>query len=516
MKKPLFLPLLFISLSLQAQQKTPVPSTFGNMLGVNAFEWNFLTGPHTPNDQMHIYEPKMQVMEAFCGFRHYLDWQKIEPKRGSYTFNPTNNGGWNLDVIYERCKQDGIEVLADIKGCPDWLQQTYPPNMRDGENVPMPYGSDKRNPASYLYQAQAAFQFAARYGSNKHADPSLVSVDSKPRWTNDPINQVKIGMGLIKYIECDNERDKWWKGDKAHQTAEEYAANMSAFYDGDKGRLGKGVGVKAADPNIKVVMGGLAETDPKYVTDMINWCKVHRGYRPDGSVDLCFDVINYHAYSSDSQPGSNQVGTVGVAPELSSLGEVADKFVKVGKQYHLPVWVTETGYDLNQGSPQRAIPIGSKSPLITQADWIIRTSFLYARHGVAKVFFYELYDDNSANPIQFASCGLANGDISRRPSADYIYQAKHLLGDLTYRGTINTYPLVDVYRKGSKTVYALMIPDEKGATATVKLSLGQATNAQICNFKPGSNEMTTSSVSVPNHILNVKVTETPAFVIINN
>ena len=39
-------------------------------------------------------------------------------------------------------------------------------------------------------------------------NPALVKVDSRPRWTNDPPNQVKIGMGLIKYIECDNERDK--------------------------------------------------------------------------------------------------------------------------------------------------------------------------------------------------------------------------------------------------------------------------------------------------------------------
>jgi hypothetical protein len=516
MKKLLFILICLPVFTLQAQQKASSQNTFKNELGINAFEWDFLQNPKDPNDPFHIYEPKMAIIQFFGGVRHYLDWQKIEPKRGSFTFNPTNNGGWNYDAIYERCKQDGIEVLADIKGCPDWLQQTYPADMRDGELVPMPYGSDKRNPASYIDQARAAFQFAARYGSNKHVDPSLVSVNSKPRWTNDPVNEVKIGMGVIKYIECDNERDKWWKGDKAHQTAEEYAANLSAFYDGDKGKLGKGVGVKVADPSIKVVMGGIADPNPEYVQQMINWCKAHRGYRPDGSVDLCFDVINYHYYANDHKPGTNDMGTVGVAPELSEAAEVADKFVRLGRAYHLPVWVTEAGYDLNQGSPQRAIPIGSKSALVTQADWIIRTSFLYARHGISQVFFYELYDDNSANPIQYASCGLADKKVERRPAADYIYQAKHLLGDLTYRGTINHYPIVDVYRNGRKTVYALMVPDEKGLSTTAKLSIGNATAATICNFKPGGNEMDTNTITVPSHVINLKVTETPVFVVINN
>ena len=513
MKKLLLIAISLMSLTIHAQ----TPIVFKNELGVNAFEWDFLQNPKNPNDAMHVYEPKMQIIESFGGVRHYLDWVKIEPNKGSFTFDPCFSGGWNLDAIYERCKRDGIDVLADIKSCPDWLLASYPADMRDAENVPMPYGANKSDPASYIEQAKAAFQFAARYGSNKHVDASLVSVDSKPRWTDDPVNVVKIGLGLIRYMECDNERDKWWKGDKARQTAEEYAANLSAYYDGDKGRLGKGVGVKAADPNMQVVMGGIATANPEFVRAMINWCKVHRGLRRDGSVDVCFDVINYHCYANDSKPDDPGSGKVGVSPELTNAASLADRFVILGKRYHLPVWITEAGYDLNQGSPQRAIPIGNKSAAITQADWIIRTAFMYARHGIQRVFFYELYDDNSANPTQYASSGLAdNKKMERRPASDYIYQAKHLLGDLTYRGTISHYPVVDVYRKGTKTVYALMIPDQKGATAIANLSLGTATTATVCQFNVGSNEMIKKVISAPNHILKINVTETPEFVIVNN
>jgi hypothetical protein len=515
MQKPSILIIfLLFTLTLNAQQKvTPQGNTFNNMLGINAFEWDFLQDPKNPNDASKIYEPKMEIIKSFGGFRHYLDWQKVEPKRGSFTFNPTNNGGWNLDVIYQRCKQDNIDVLVCLKGCPDWLLETYPPNLRDGENIPMPFGAKRDDPASYIEQAKMAFQFAARYGSNKNINPALVTVDGKPRWTADPVNVPKIGLGYIKYIECDNERDKWWKGDKAHQTPEEYAANLSAFYDGDKGRLGKNIGVKNADPNIKVVMAGLAKPDPDYVLAMINWCRVHRGYKTDGSVNLCFDVINYHYYSSNAKPNSTDLGTEGVAPELSQTAELADTFVRLGKQYHLPVWVTESGYDINQGSPQKAIPIGNKPTLVTQADWIIRTSLLYARYGVSKVFYYELFDDNSTNSTQYETCGLADKEpLQRRPAANYIYQVKQLLGGFNYKGTINNFPLVDVYRNGNRTIYVLTVPDEQGKTGVCTLNLGNATKGIIYHLNPDGNNMVQSMVSSVDHNVKIKVNETPVFV----
>jgi hypothetical protein len=336
-------------------------------------------------------------------------------------------------------------------------------------------------------------------------DSQLLSVESKSRWTGDVVNEVKIGLGTVKYMECDNERDKWWKGEKAQQTAEEYAANMSAFYDGDKGRLGKNVGVKNADPNMIVVMAGLAKPQPAYVERMITWCKVHRGYKPDGLVNLCFDVINFHYYSN--KPDAK----VGIAPEPSEAGALADGFMKLGNIYHLPVWVTEAGYDINPGSPQRAVSIGSKNVLQTQADWIIRTAFLYARHGVSKVFFYELNDDNTNNPTQYSSSGLA-ANLKRRPAADYILQAKKLLGDFTYKGTISKYPLVDVYRNGNKTIYALMLPTQSGSSTSTILNLGTGNNATEYQFNPGSDDMTKTPLTAVNHNLKIKVGETPVFV----
>ena len=50
--------------------------------------------------------------------------------------------------------------------------------------------------------------------------------------------------------------------------------------------MGKGVGVKNADPNMMVVMAGLSTANPDYVKGMIDWCKEFGGDKADGSVNL--------------------------------------------------------------------------------------------------------------------------------------------------------------------------------------------------------------------------------------
>ncbi len=490
------------------------PNPLKNMFGINAYEWNFLQNPNNLNDPSHIYPPKMALIKCFSQVRHYLDWEKIESTHGSFTFNPANDGGWNYDAIYAGCKQEGVDMLVCLKNCPPWIEKTYPADQQGGENVPAPYGLNRLAPASYLLQAQAGFQLAARYGSNKNIDPKLVTVNSKPRWTADPVNEIKTGLGLVKYIECDNERDKWWKGKQAQQSAQEYAANLSAFYDGDKGKLGKNAGVKTADPNIQVVMAGLANPDPKFVQQMIDWCKIHRGYRKDGSVDLCFDVINYHFYPNDNKDHSNKQATTGKAPELTEAAQIADNFVALADKTarHPEVWITECGYDLNPQSVQRAPAIGNKTALETQADWILRSALLFNRHGIKRVFFYQLFDDN-ASSVQYSTSGFADGaTLKRRPAADYILQTTRLMGNYIYQKTISNYPLVDVYILGAKKIYVLVIPDQKGKTASYQLNLGAVKTALLHTLAPGKDAMETRSLSTSQGKVVVPVSETPVFV----
>jgi len=482
-------------------------SSFKSFLGINGFEWDFFK-----DNQSDVDLNKVKIMQSFGGFRHYMDWERIESEKGKYTFNPTHSGGFNYDKVYQICKENNIDVLTCLKNCPPWLVNTYPENQRDVDNVPAPYGLNRSDPASYLQQARAAFQFTARYGSNKNIDSSLVSVYRRQRWHSDLVNQVKIGLGYVNYIECDNERDKDWKGPKGHQNPEEYAANLSAFYDGHRGKLGKNAGVKTADPSMKVVMAGLASPDPKYVIRMINWCKKNRGYHADGSVNLCFDVINYHFYASDATPAHDE-RTVGKAPELSLAGKVADDFVTMSKKYakNTEVWVTESGYDINPKSPQRAIQIKGKSALITQADWMLRSSFLYARHGLKKSFFYMLDDVNVNDATPYASSGFADGK-KKRPVADYFTQVKQLIGSYSYEQTIKKDPIIDIYKTGDKKMYVLYIPDEKGRKAIYEFNSGDSKTIKIHLLVPGSDRMKTETIAVPSGKIKLRITETPIFV----
>jgi hypothetical protein len=484
------------------QENGPI---FSGFLGINGFEWDFLDKTGSKPDP-----EKVNVMKSFGAFRHYMDWERIESEKGKYYFNPTHSGGFNYDTVYEVCATNNIEILTCFKSCPSWIMSTYPKDERDNENVPANYGLDRSNPATYIDQAKAGFQFAARYGSNKNINTTLIYFDRMPdkKGNNQPI----IGLNYVRYIECNNEVDKTWKGNKAYQSAQEYAANLSAFYDGDLGKLGKNAGVKNADPSMQVVMSGLGLSGPEYVIEMINWCKQHRGVKADGSVNLCFDVINYHFYNNDASPDHDNA-TTGVAPELSLAGKIADGFVSTSKKYanNIGVWITESGYDINAGSQQHAPKIKDKSAEITQADWMLRSSFLYARHGLKSSFFYMLEDAAPNKPGRFATSGFVS-ENKKRPAADYFLQTKKLLGLYSYEQTIARDPIVDVYNMKNKKIYVLYVPDQVDRRTIFELSLPGATLAKVYHLQPGADDLRTETIALKNEKLKLELTETPIFV----
>jgi hypothetical protein len=481
-----------------------------NMTGVNGFEWDILT-----SDGGGINQNSMQMAQSFSGFRHYLDWQKLENTEGAYSYNPCTSGSWNLDTLYATLKKANIEVLACIKTIPTWMQATYPANIRNNENVPLRYGKDLTLPGSYIEQAKLAFQYAARYGSNKNVDPALLSVNQVPRWANDPLNTIKIGLNLVKYIECDNERDKWWKGRTAYQTGREYAANLSAFYDGHLNSMGSGIGAKNADPNIKIVMAGTAMAVTDYVRGMTDWCAQYRGYLSDGTINYCWDIINYHQYCDNSNLSQNGgAATAGSAPELTNFESRMGEFIKMTSIYgnNRPVWITETGYDVNpNASTQFAPAIGNKTALQTQADWILRSALLAARSGISRLFFYEMFDDNSVGG-QYGSSGLVTS-TGRRASGQFLYQLNKNFGNYIFKESLNHNPEVDRYEYNNQSVYAIWNPTQTGATKSYTLQTGAIDSVKI--YTPNSTADTMNVSLTKSSVISVPltVTETPIFVV---
>lgn len=200
------------------------------------------------------------------------------------------------------------------------------------------------------------------------------------------------------------------------------------------------------------------------------------------------------------------------------MGDIAKSFVDytIGLDKNIEVWTTETGYDLNEKSVQRAIAIGQKSALITQADWILRTSLMYARHGVSRVFFYIAYDidapGSSSGDSPFGTSGLLNHG-GRRPAADYLLQTRNLMGEYVYENTISQEPLVDIYRYKNKKMYVLVVPDETDRREEYELNLGvNAKMARVYKLKVGAEEMSYEDRPVDKGIIKLTVTETPTFI----
>ena len=86
------------------------------------------------------------------------------------------------------------------------------------------------------------------------------------------------------------------------------------------------------------------------------------------------------------------------------------------------------------------------------------------------------------------------------------------MGEYTYKETISTDPVVDVYVRGDKKMYVLAIPDEKNRKGSYELNLSGAKTATIFNLQTGSDAMISKKADTPAGKLQIEVTETPVFV----
>jgi hypothetical protein len=72
-----------------------------------------------------------------------------------------------------------------------------------------------------------------------------------------------------------------------------------------------------------------------------------------------------------------------------------------------------------------------------------------------------MYDNNGGGDI-FGTCGVANWDITPRPSLYFIAQMGKLLGDWSYAETLSDMPRVDRYTLDAKDRFVAWMPTEEG------------------------------------------------------
>lgn len=442
--------------------------------------------------------------------REYHEWVLDEgiPAYGSNSKYPHLKFKWNnswhnqtaikFDEFYEE-----IASLRGLDLCVDLMQaapSVIDPNNQISvgellakvhmilEQKPVPYDWDGRalrntySPSSYIEHAAWMYFFTLRYGQNELSDweeatrivpnlhPAEVTYSNK-----------YSGQGHLKYVESWNEQDKNWYRNQYPNTyfhPEEYAAMLSADFDGHLGTLKMPLpngaqiplGVVNADPEVKMVMGGIAGLRRCYVERMLNWFDTNRN--ATGHRKYPFHVINVHHYSNDyNQPVTCDINqmvnpTVGVSPEENNLRGQLEDFRNTLKQNYpdLPAdirfWLSEFGYDTNPYSPQR-VPVITANGRVSdrqevQGQWLVRGYLETFAAGFDRAMVYSFVDvhsdlitydatpnDGIYNPVTsevpwvylYKSCGLLmdkKHDYQPKKSWYYVGALKEVMTDMVF------------------------------------------------------------------------------------
>ena len=430
----------------------------------------------------HVDVPK-DILYAGGVVREYhnFGWSITENKQ--MYFNRFS--WWNFDEYYRNLYENGITILP----CIQMGEQTV--FNRNRNEKPVMLGDDTTDPQSYKIHSNYLFNYAARYGK---------TVVEASKLNLDPNEEVKTGLGYITYYEDWNEPDKTWQGPDAQFNSTELAAMLSADYDGHEGRLGDTYGVKQADPNSKLVMGGMAGG-----STMVNWLNEMQAWANENRTDkkIPTDVINYHQYTSTH------------SPENSSFVSDALKIIewKNANDPSKEIWITEFGWDTNLGS-SHAAPSED-----TQRDWIVREYLIGDRIGLDRVVVYDALNDGpSSDSTQYSTSGLAtsgNEGFVKKSSWYGVNTAKNTLSGFTFSEVIkedNIYIYKYTNYDSGEDCYVLWSPTENGTVINdYKFNVGNRLNASVISLKNGEALGITTETEIENNEVTLNISESPIF-----
>ncbi|GAB3028094.1 hypothetical protein [Natronobiforma cellulositropha] len=457
---------------------------------------------------------------AVAGFvREYRNWNWDEgdvvraddPEYSGYPDNEiawapsyAAEGGWNFDEFYTEVTDAGLEIAPCIQDGVSWLYDSLDVPRA---NIPVDEpGAETTDPHSYEAKSHYLFQFAARYGDTAVDESLLTLRDDQPTHT---------GLGLIDYVEDWNEPDRWWDGEDAEFSPQEYAAMSSAGYDGHGGTIEGPTGtygMVAADPTMKFVMAGIEDLDLAYIEEMEAWYETHR---PDGA--FVPDVINLHHYSFDGDHGPAR------SPEADDFRGRLETFTDWRDEHHpeVEVWISEFGWDTHPDSRLRAPEVGPYDREEVQGQWLVRAYLAFAAAGVDRAQMYMLRDVDPHDSTQFSTCGLVTqkGEWEPKPSWYYVYAMRKALTGTRFleeRATGRTD--VTVYRfehqEESASVYAVWCPTSDGTTVEgFDLHLADdPETATATTLSDGTTDGIESSLTLEDDTVSVDVSERPVFV----
>lgn len=525
--------------------------TFGKFVGSNSF-----------------FDVTQNSHEAIGFIReyHYWNWTEWSANgqaaggqfnNSAMTQNPLAmyNNVWGVfDNYYQTLKDMGVGVnIAFNSGVANSGRDNPRPNWQGDQ--------DPKKASSYLAHGQSMFQHAARYGSNQNLDPNLVRVA--------PGTEKKIGMDLVEYYENWNEQNLW-----GHFTGAQFAAMTSADYDGHMGTMGADVGLKQADPNAKLVLGGFAgivyndntpereQSTREFFNDMMKWFDENRTEEQwmaahngslEGYVRYPFDVLNGHFYAGEGvdQPNAENHHT-SMSAEEDHIYDRMKEFVELRDIYlaDKEIWLSEFGWDVNQGTESSAtveyvkngvtynqgINTGLNSEEV-QGRWLVREYLMLAAAGIDRVQQYMMPDADTVErrDIRFNTSGMirADGDnthqtTQKRPSWYYVGTMKYYLDTTKFDSVVakggtsgleGPWVLKFDETVNDDSVYTLWLPtslgDQNGNNKqnyTLTLPEG-AEHAYLVTLKDGVKWGERSEINIVDGKVTVSVSEKPVFVL---
>ena len=380
--------------------------------------------------------------------------------------------------------------------------------------------ADRLLPESYKAFAHMAFQSAARYGANKQLDIRLLKTPDK-----------LVGLNLLEGIEAGNEMNAFWQGRRRYLNPWEYAACLSAFYDGHLNKMGPGVGVKNADSSMKVFVGGIVSANPRFYRAMLDWCKVHRGYKANGKLNVPWDVMKYHQYTNSNGLEQHSNGSrIGMPADMVPLALAKVQEIKnLYAEYNAgvpSVHIGELGYDVGPSTQAGAEINDARGQVVrtrrqTVGDWVIRDMLAYNYAGADALQFYLLEDpSHNATPDANGSLYMSSGFFNRgdqvpskapRPAAVYARQFVKQFGAYTVVGCKTGSQLLYTLTSGTSKAYALAVPDMIGRSSVVDLTLPKG--GTLYTFRDEGDKMAVKALASGK--CSIIVRETPCFVKVN-
>lgn len=307
---------------------------------------------------------------------------------------PSDLQDFNNGKIPLAIKQAGIDwVRIPLRW--DFIEGPDKGSFHGGPLNWAPFDTAINSLSNYGLNAHILLLTSYQYGHPGNLDPTTGDDTAIGNWVNFVSLAVQRYKDKVKYWEIWNEEN--FSGSWTPPSAANYVKLLKATYPA----------IKSADPNAKVILGGL-----------MAWGATSAYYPfldevySNGGKDY-FDIVAFHPYTAPFDP--TRKDNEGWSNNLLGL-HIDDVLMRMqqGGDANKPVWITEIGWPSNKlldpSSPRGVTPN-------EQADYLVKAfNICLSYPQVQKVFWYALRDTGYQPLDDEYNYGLMQNNYMPKPS----------------------------------------------------------------------------------------------------